>query len=141
VTAAEIVSLYYDIPAEYRDNVAWTMSGATEGIIRGLTGNWFNFIPTAAGLGGLAQGTGWMVDPRSRVFNSSSCPAATANLIPIVVGNWSAGYVICENRAMRIARDPYSYASTGQVAIHCSTRFGGTVANPLAFYGLTMATG
>jgi len=139
VTAAEIVQLYYSLPAEFRDNVAWTMAGATEGAIRGLQSDGFNFIPQG-GANGIGQPTGWLVAPNARVFNSSSAPAMTANLIPIVVGNWAAGYLIAEVRQMTVFRDPYSRALYDQVCIHSSARFGGTVRDVLAFRGLTMAS-
>jgi HK97 family phage major capsid protein len=93
-----------------------------------------------AGVAGFPQGAGYLVAPNARVFNSSSCPAATANLIPIVVGNWSAGYVICQSQPMTIFRDPYSRALYNEIAFHCTARFGGTVRDVLAFRGLTMAS-
>jgi len=142
VTGPEIIQLYYSLPAEYRGGkVAWTMAPATEAAIRGLQASDFSFLPTPAGNGGLAQGTGYLVASNAAVYNSGSCPAATAALIPIVVGNFEAGYVICEHRGMTVMRDPFSGASTGQLKLHASARFGGTVANVLAFRGLTMATG
>jgi HK97 family phage major capsid protein len=140
VTAAEISALYYSLPAEYRDSVAWTMTGTVEGAIRGLQSDGFNYQVNPAGGGGTAQGVNWLVATNARVFTSASCPAATANLIPIVVGNWSAGYIICESKAMTIFRDPYSRAAYNQVAFHCTARFGGITRDVLAFRGLTMAS-
>jgi len=143
ITAAEVVAQYYKLLAEYRDNVVWMMNGATEAYVRGLTGNWFNFIPTSAGnLSAGGQPTGWLVNPSSRVFNNDnfvSYAAAGANKT-IFCSNLEASLVLCERRGLTIIRDPFTLSSTGIVQFSVAARHGFGVVNTEANTYMTHPT-
>lgn len=50
-----------------------------------------------------------------------------ANLRPVAFGNWRRGYMIAERPEMRVIRDEYTQASTGQVNFIAQRRVGGNV--------------
>lgn len=146
LSAAEVVKLYYSLAAEYRDNIAWGMSGATEATIRQLNGTaFFPFQGNGGynggvGVGGLAQGTGWLVDARSRVFNVADFASIGVNNKPVTVFNAEAGYMIVERKGLTVFRDPYTLAANGEVNIIAYFRETGGVVNPLAVQYVTMAS-
>jgi len=145
LTASEIVKLFYTLPGEYRDNVAWMMKGASEGIIRSLTASTsFPFVGNSGTNGGvgnsapapsetLYQGSGWLVDPSSKVYNSDEVDAITASKKPVCVGNFNAGYAIIERKMLTVLRDPYSSANKGLVQMWWYARMGGGITNATAF--------
>jgi len=142
ITAAEIVQQYYKLPAEYRDNVSWMMNAATEGYVRGLTGNWFNFVSTSAGNVNPGQPTGWLVEPSSKVFNNTnftSYASAGANKT-IFCSNLSACLVLCERRGLTILRDPYTLSTSGEVQFSIASRFQFGVVNTEANTYMTHPT-
>jgi HK97 family phage major capsid protein len=137
LSATEIVKLYHSLASEYRDNVSWFMTGATEGVIRGLAGNPFYFVGTGGTQGGVGntgfpQGAGNLVAP-SRVFNAPDMDEIGTSKKSVVVGNVNAGYVITERKGMTVVRDPYTLASKGEVNILAFFRNSGAVVNPVAF--------
>ena len=141
VTAAEVASLYYKIPAEYQDNVVWAMLTATHGAVRGLGGptNGFAFVGNGgynggAGTGSAQPNAGWLVDPRSRVFTPVGMDSLAASKKPIFAGNLNAGYAIAERKGLTVLRDPYSEASVGNVNIWFHSRWSAGVVNSEALY-------
>jgi HK97 family phage major capsid protein len=131
ITGAEVVKLYYALQAEYRDNVSWLMTQKTEGVIRGLTGNWFQFVPnTIGGNPTTGQPTGFMVDPRSKVFNYSGVDELDAGAAKTVYAfNAPASLVICQRKGLTIQRDPYTLMLSGSVQFAVNSRFGIGVVN------------
>lgn len=146
-TAAEVIALYYKLASEYRDNVVWVMRGATESAVRGLTTQYpFPFVGNggtmgAVGMSAFPQGAGWLVDQKSRVFNSDGMDAITAAKKPIVVGNFEAGYAIIDRKFLTVLRDPFSQANKGTINLWFHARFSGGVVNANAFYHALTATG
>lgn len=146
LTSSEIVKLYYSVNQEYRDNLNWVMSGATEATVRQLGAPTYGFAFTGNGgfNGGAGAGAGatgrWMVDPASRVFNGSDMAAIGVNNKPIAVFNAEAGYVIFERKGLTIFRDPYTLAAKGEIDILAYFRETGGVANSDAMKYVTMAS-
>lgn len=139
VTAAEVNSLFYKIPAQYQDNVVWAMLTATHGAVRGLSGNPFYFVGNGGSNGGAGQGgaqpnAGWLVDPRSRVFTPEGVDALAASKKPIFAGNLNAGYAIVDRKGLTVLRDPYSEASSGNVNLWFHTRWSAGVIDADALY-------
>ncbi len=142
LTFADIVNVYHTILNEYRDNVAWFMAGATEGLVRTLTGNPAYFIGnggTQGGVGntGFPQGAGGLVDFRSKVFNAAGMDAIGASKHPVAVGNVNAGYVILERKLLTVIRDPYTLSGQGFLQVTTYWRNSGYVTNPEAIQVLT----
>jgi HK97 family phage major capsid protein len=114
IVAGNIPSLVYALPQGYEDNAVWVLNKSVEGLIRGFTGNYFQFIPTPA------DGP----DALSRrelfgypLYNSATMATSAASAKAALFGNFS--YM-----GMRLApditflRDPYSAANTGQLRLH-----------------------
>ena len=115
IGAAEIPELMYKLKGEYADNGAWVMARATEGYIRGLTGNNFQFVPTPQGS---ATGRELFGAP---VYNSQYVPAATTGLKSLIFGNFRyMGVRIAPE--ITFLRNPYLLANSGQVSLHYYTR-------------------
>jgi len=123
--------------------VSWFMLGATEGTIRGLTGNPAYFVGNggfqgAIGNSGFPQGAGWLVSPTSKVFNSADMDAYGTSKVPLVCGNVGAGFSIVERAGFTVLRDPYTLANKGLVNILMFYRQSSAVVNANAFKKLTM---
>ena len=138
LTAAEVVKLFYKLPQPYRDNPSFMCNGNTEGVIRSLSGNWFQFQPTPSGSGGgnFPMGSDWIVSPKCKLLVASDMADIAISAKSAIVGNW-AEYIIAERSAMSIFRDPYSSAASGLVNFHCHFRRGGMVGITEAFQYLT----
>jgi HK97 family phage major capsid protein len=141
ITASEVVQLFYKLPQPYRDNPSFMCNGTTEGIIRALSGNWFQFQPTPSGSGGgnYPMGSDWIISPKCKLLVASDMADFGSATKVACVGNW-AEYIIAERSAMSIFRDPYSNASTGMVNFHCHFRRGGMVGITEAFQYATAKT-
>jgi HK97 family phage major capsid protein len=114
IVAGNIPSLVYALPQGYEDNASWVLNKTVEGIIRGFTGNYFQFIPTPADGPGALSRRELFGYP---LYNSATMAASGASAKAALFGNFS--YM-----GMRLApditflRDPYSAANTGQLRLH-----------------------
>ena len=151
ITADEVVGAYFKLPGEYRDNPIWIMAGATEAIVRKLqpTTNPYAFIGTGGTFGGAGnamgtndrvRGTGWLINPSSRTFNSEYMDALAASKKPVFIGNIEAGYAIAERKLLTVLRDPYSSANKGLVQLWFYVREGMGIVNATALYHLPTPT-
>jgi HK97 family phage major capsid protein len=110
----DIPQLVYALPQGYESNAVWIMSKTTEGVIRGITGSNFNFVPTPADGDGALSRRELFGFP---LYNSAAMPVAGSGNKVALFGNFS--YM-----GMRLApditfiRDPYSAAITGQLRLH-----------------------
>ncbi len=123
IGATEVPELFYKLASEYREEAAWTMQGATEGYLRGLTGNPFQFSPTpAATVSGKAM-DGLLNRP---VFNSAYMGALGTSTKSLLIGNWGF-YGIAERQNLVVQRLNELYAVAGYVGLLASFRLGGAV--------------
>lgn len=102
IGATEIPELVYKLGGEYADGAVWVMARATEGLIRGLSGNPFLFNPNPAGSDrGRPEIWGFPV------YNSSSASAIAASAKTLIFGNM--GFVgMREGAGFSFLRDPYT---------------------------------
>ena len=140
ITAAEVPELLYKLKGEYADGAAWLMDRTTEGYIRGLTGNNFQFVPTPQG-----SNSGSQVNSVGRdlfgvsVYNTAYMPDIGAGLKSLLVGNFSfMGLYMAPD--LTFLRDPYSLAVNGQVRLHYYTRVDYGVLQAEAFQYATHPT-
>ena len=131
VHAAEVPELYYKLGSQYMDGAGWVMKNATLGLIQGLVGDNFQFVPTPAGS---MQPMLWS----KPVWVSDAMPAATAGLKAIAFGNY-AYYGWAERKVMSVQRLNELYAGTGQVGFLATVRAGGVVLQAEAIQYGTMA--
>jgi HK97 family phage major capsid protein len=132
IAASEIPELFFLLPGAYAqegDSVAWATNQSTLGVIRGLTGNDFMFMPTPMGSG--ARGAGQVLYG-APVYTSSQILAMASGRSVIVVGNWRY-YAIVERNEIVISRNPFLYMNTGQIGFFVSIRFGGAVLQAESF--------
>ena len=113
----EIPEFVYKLADEYTEGgtVAWIMRRATEGFIRGLNGDNFQFAPTPAGMVAGARPGLWNYP----VYNSAYAGALAASGKSLVFGNfWYVGYR--EGETLSFLRDPYTV--DGKVILKYSFR-------------------
>jgi HK97 family phage major capsid protein len=122
VTAAEVPELMYKLKGEYADQAAWVMARASEGYLRGLTGDNFQFVPTPQG-----TNAGSQVNTTGRelfgapVYNSAYMPAIGGGNKSLLFGNFSKMGVRIDPD-ITFLRNPYLLANTGQISLHYYTR-------------------
>jgi HK97 family phage major capsid protein len=140
IGAAEVPELMYKLKGEYADGAAWVMDRTTEGYIRGLTGNNFQFVPTPQG-----SNAGSQVNTVGRdlfgvsVYNTAYMPDIGAGLKSLLIGNFSfMGLYMAPD--LTFLRDPYSLAVNGQVRLHYYTRVDYGVLQAEAFQYATHPT-
>lgn len=116
IGATEIAELVYKLPDGYEDGrVAWVMKKATEGAIRSLVGDGFQFAPTPAGMIAGERPGLWNYP----VYNSAYAGALQASGKSMIFGNWwYVGYR--DGRTLSFLRDPYTV--DGKVILKYSFR-------------------
>jgi len=132
IASSEIPELFYLLPGAYAqegDSVAWATNQSTLAVIRGLTGDVFQFMPTPMGSGASGAGQELYGQP---IYTSSQILAMASGRSVIVVGNWKY-YGIVERSEILISRNPFLYEATGQVGFFVSIRFGGAVLQAESF--------
>ena len=132
IAASEIPVLFFLLGGAYAnegDAVAWATNQSTLGVIRGLTGNDFMFMPTPMGSG--ARGPGQVLYG-APVYTSSQILAMASGRSVIVVGNWRY-YGIVERSEIVVSRNPYLFMNTNQTGFFVNIRFGGAVLQAEAF--------
>lgn len=114
IVAANVPALVYALPTGYEDKASWIMRKSAEGIIRGFTGNFFQFTPTPAdGPSALSRRELWGFP----FYNSEAMPASAASAKVALFGNFSyMGVRLAPD--ITFLRDPYSAANTGQLRLH-----------------------
>ena len=119
ITAAEVPEWMYKLKGEYADKAVWLMARGTEGYIRGLTGDNFQFVPTPQGsTNRAANGRELFGHP---VYNSAYMPAKTTGLKSLIFGNFRyMGVRIDPN--ITFLRNPYLLANSGQISLHYYSR-------------------
>jgi HK97 family phage major capsid protein len=130
IAAGEPMDLYYSLTQPYRDGAVWVMEGATEAIIRKLTGNPFLFVQTPQGTAG---GTGLTtLIGSNRVFNSDAMASVAASQKSVLFANWQY-YMIVENKGFQIRRLNERFADVGQIGFIASMRIGAAATQTEAF--------
>jgi HK97 family phage major capsid protein len=116
IGAAEVPELLYKLKARYAvgANVGWLMRRATEGYLRGLTGDQFLFAQTPQGGGVGNFGASLIGLPQ---YSDDNMGALAASGKSMAVGNWSYMYLRLDP-ALTVLRDPYSRAGYGEVILH-----------------------
>lgn len=137
ITAAQMVSLRHKLAKPYRAGASWVMDDATEGYIRGLTGNPFSFMVTPQGNSNSAAFSNELLG--HPVYTSASMPDIGSGLNSVVFGNWNY-YALVEREGMSIQRNPYLYQANGQVGLFVKVRWGGAVIHAEAFQIANHAT-
>jgi HK97 family phage major capsid protein len=125
IGASEIPELFYKLPDPYADKAVWVMRHSTEGVIRGLQGSDFLFVPTPQG--GISKEL-W----GKPVLNSDQVAAIATGAKTLLIGNFWY-YALVNRQSMTVRRLNELYAATGQIGILATVRMGGAVLQAEAF--------
>lgn len=117
ITPAELVALLYTLPAAYASgpDVAFVLRRATEGYLRGLTGNPFQFglTPTDIATGRSITSTLLGVP----VYAADDVGALAASGKSVIVANWNYMGMRLDP-GMTFLRDPFTRSSYGEVVLN-----------------------
>ncbi|MBR0551737.1 phage major capsid protein [Stakelama marina] len=132
VTVDGLVDFTYQLPAPYRQNAAWLMNSQTAATIAKMKDADGNFIWRES----LAAGQPATLLGR-RVEIDENMPNIAADALPILFGDFQAGYVINDRQGVRVLRDPF----TNKPFVHFYTtkRVGGGLKDPNAIRALKIA--
>ncbi len=139
IGAAEIPELLYKLSADYARGTtsAWLMRRSTEGYIRGLTGNNWQFVPTPAATGnGTSAGTLWGLP----LYTDDNMGALAATGKSLLIANWSYMGIRLDPQ-MTFLVDPYSRAQYGETVMHYYFRADFEVLQSAAFQYATHPAG
>ena len=111
IGASEVPELVYKLPDGYEDDCAWLMARTTEGTLRGLVGDNWQFVPMPMGdYGNRSELWGYPV------LNSGKVAAVAASAKSVFFGNWN--FVgLRESPTMTMVRDPFTLAGSGQLRL------------------------
>lgn len=116
-----LISTIYDLKAGYRSGATWLMNSAVAGEIRKLKDSQNRFLWTD----GIAKG-----EPSTLlgypVAIAESMAAVGANNLPILFGDFSRAYILCENGPLRVTVDD-NVTVPGRVKWYIRRRLGGIV--------------
>ena len=127
VTADELIDIFYDLKAEYRENATWRMTDATEKSIRKLKDGNGNYLYAAS----LSSGERPMLLGRPIVIDNGMPELGTGNKF-IVLGDFSY-FQIGDRGGMSVQRLNEKYADVGMIGFKVTKRVDAKVTIPEAF--------
>jgi HK97 family phage major capsid protein len=112
IATAKVPELVYALGDQYVNNAQWVAKRSTEGALRALVGDNFQFVPTPQGQAGMNRELfGY------NLYNSEFMPAIGAGNKSLLFGNFRyMGMRLAPD--VTVLRDPYSKAGNGQVVLH-----------------------
>ena len=116
ITADEIIALFYELDAPYRENAIWVFNDATMAAIRKLKGNDGQFLWQKA----LHEGDHETLLGKP-VFTSPFMPVIAAGTKPVLFGDFSF-YWIGDRQGVTFKRLNERYADTGQIGFLATKR-------------------
>jgi len=135
LSADALVGMMYSLPAAYRNNGSWLMSGTALAKARLLKDGQNNYLwqPSFQ----LGQPETLLGRP---VVEAVDMPDIASGTFPIMFGDFNRAYRVVDRLAMSVLVDPYTQARKGVTRIHATRRVGGRVIQPAALRKLRMAT-
>lgn len=115
-----LMTLYYDLKSSYRRRGTWVMNSSTAATIRKLkdsNGAFYWADSLAAGQPATLLG--------HPVVIAEGMDDIGTDAFPIMFGDFSRGYALCERMGMSATPDPYT--NPGQIRVYLRTRIGGCV--------------
>jgi HK97 family phage major capsid protein/HK97 family phage prohead protease len=135
LSADALISLFYSLPATYRNRGTWTMNGTTLAAVRKLKDGAGNYLWQPSYVAGQPETI--LGRPVVELLNMPDFAAAS---FPIMFGDFKSGYRIYDRIELAIRPNPYLLATEGLVRFHARRRVGAGVVRPEAFRKLKMAT-
>lgn len=134
LSADALISLMYALPAQYRGNGTWVMNGTTLSVIRKLKDGQGNYLWQP----GITAGQPETILGRP-VIEAIDMPDIAAAALPIVFGDFKAGYRIYDRVELEVVPDLLTQRTAGIARFHARRRVGASVVRPDAFGKLSMA--
>lgn len=134
ITADALISIFYALPAFYRNQASWMLNGTTLAAVRKLKDGQGQYLWAP----GLAAGQPETLLGRP-VVEAVDMPDIEAGTTPIVVGDFMRAYRIYDRVGMSVLRDPYTVATKGLVRFHARRRVGADVVKAEAVRKLKIA--
>jgi HK97 family phage major capsid protein len=122
LSADELITFLYAMPAVYRSTGAWMLNGNTLATVRRLKDGQNNFLWQPSYQAG--QPETLLGRP---VIEAVDMPDVASGTFPIAFGDFARAYRIYDRVALSIMRDPYTMATKGLVRFHARRRVGGDV--------------
>lgn len=129
-----IISLVYEVRAEYRAGGTWLMNSRTAGVVRKLKDSDGRYLwqdGLTAGQPSLLAGYPVAID--------ENMPDIAADAFPIAFGDFRRGYVICDHGGVRVTVDD-NISTPGKVKWYIRRRVGGAVWDDHAIKLIKIAT-
>jgi HK97 family phage major capsid protein len=128
VTADSLFTMFYNLPAYYRNRSTWACSGTVLGKIRTLKSGDGDYLWNP----GLMAGQPETLLGRP-IVEAVDLPDAVPGAYPIILGDWNTGYRLIDRINMFVLVDRFSMATKGIVRFHARRRVGGGVVQAAAF--------
>lgn len=135
VTADSLITLYHQLPSQYRGNGSWAMNSNSLASLRKLKDGNGNYLLLQAGIAG-AVNTTLLGRP---VCEFPEMDEISGGACPVLFGDFKAGFRIYDRLNMSLLRDPFTQQTKGLVRFHSRRRVGAGVVKPAAFRKLCVA--
>lgn len=134
LNADALISLFYALPATYRNRGTWALNATTLATVRKLKDGNGNYLWQPSYQAGQPE----TILGRP-VVELIDMPDVAANAFPIIFGDFKSGYRIYDRVSLSIMANHYLLATNGLVRFHARRRVGAGVVRPDAFRKLKMA--
>lgn len=135
LSADALIKLMYSLPGVYRNRGTWAMNGTTLAVIRTLKDGQGNYLWQPSYQAGQPE----TILGRP-VVELIDMPDIAANALPIIFGDFKAGYRIYDRIELQVRPNPYLLATEGMIRFHARRRVGAGVVRTDVFRKLKMAT-
>jgi len=125
LTADDLIDVFHDLPGAYASRAVWGMNRSVIGTVRKLknaSGDYLWQDALTAGNPPTILGR-----PVVELPDMPDYPAAAAEALPIVFGDFKSAFRIFDRVNLSVLRDPYSQQVNGLVRFHARRRVGGGV--------------
>lgn len=130
-----LITLFYKLPAAYRQRGVWMMNSTTIGDVRKLKDSNGRYLWVDS----IADGSPPTILGRP-VIDAVDMPDMAADAYPIAFGDFNQAYRIYDRIALSVLRDPFTNAKKGLVRFHARRRVGGAVVKAEAIRKLKIST-
>lgn len=134
LSADQLITLMYALPAVYRNRGTWAMNGTTLATVRKLKDGQGNYLWQPSYQAGQPE----TILGRP-VVELIDMPDIAANAFPIIFGDFKAGYRVYDRIDLAVRPNPYLLATEGLIRFHARHRVGAGVVRPEVFRKLKMA--
>lgn len=134
ILATRLVDAFYDLSPAYRRNATWIVSSTALAAIRKQADTTARWIWNPA----LAEGQPETILGRPVLEVDDLDPTGVVGNVPIVFGDFAAGYRLVDRLSMSVLVNPYLLATNGLTRIHATRRVGGGVIRPDALRKITI---